>query len=238
MRGNALSELGRLDEAATAYRMAIQLREWYPKALANLGNVLLRQNKPEEAIPQYKSALRSGFSTDASFVASLGLGEAYRQLGNIDQAIIHYRFAVAQHPGSAKAHLNLGAALDIKGQTSAAIKSLRKAIQLQPTLAAAHYDLGNSLGKQGQMAEAADAFREAARLQPDYAERTATSGTLSSNWAGIKKLWPNTAKGMRSGPGNRVGTTHPPNGSRIARRSSPANTASLRRGKRGRRPGR
>ncbi len=47
--GNALSELGRLDEAAASLQQAIALKDDYAEAHNNLGNVLLAQGRSLDA---------------------------------------------------------------------------------------------------------------------------------------------------------------------------------------------
>jgi tetratricopeptide (TPR) repeat protein len=74
--GITLGRMGRLDEAAQAYRTAIELDPFYVKTHINLGNVLLRKNEVDEAINAYRTATRVD-STD--FLAWLNLGLAYER---------------------------------------------------------------------------------------------------------------------------------------------------------------
>jgi tetratricopeptide (TPR) repeat protein len=48
-RGNAYQSLGKLDEAESAFRRAVELRDNWSLALANLGSVLVRKNNYPEA---------------------------------------------------------------------------------------------------------------------------------------------------------------------------------------------
>src|SRR5574338_1140680 len=56
-RGNAFVSLGRLDEAETAYRRAVALREDWTLAQAALGDVLVRRGKYGEAEPLLLKAI-------------------------------------------------------------------------------------------------------------------------------------------------------------------------------------
>lgn len=72
-------------------------------------------------------------------------GEAYRLVGNLEDAIRCCREAIALAPGHAVAHLNLGVALQASGRYSEAIAAVEAAIKLDPNDANAHVALGNTL---------------------------------------------------------------------------------------------
>ena len=64
--------------------------------------------------------------------AHFNLGNALRQTGNIDQAIVCYQNALRLRPGYASASFNLGIALIEQGKIAGAEAQLQSALQLQP----------------------------------------------------------------------------------------------------------
>jgi len=75
------------------------------------------------------------------------LGEAYRALNRLDDAVRCYRGAIALRPEYANAHNNLGVALSKQGKFEDAVDSFRKALALKPDLATARTNLFKALGK-------------------------------------------------------------------------------------------
>jgi tetratricopeptide (TPR) repeat protein len=113
--GSALMRKGDVDGAVAAFKKGIQLDpNWAP---ANrrwmLGNALIAQGKPKEAVTALREAL--------TFVplhawAHQDLGVALRRLGNIDEAIYHNRQAIRSDPKFAFAHDTFAGRLR-RGQT-------------------------------------------------------------------------------------------------------------------------
>ena len=58
--GAAMARQGKYDAATAALRRAVELRSDYPEAHAQLGEILERQSRPDEAIAQYRLALAQG----------------------------------------------------------------------------------------------------------------------------------------------------------------------------------
>jgi protein O-mannosyl-transferase len=161
--GNALDQIGELDEAMIHYREAIKMCPEKPDAYNNLGNDLRQQGKADEAITQYQAALRiKPDNADAHY----NLGIAFRQQGKVDEAITQYQAALQINPGHAAAHINLGSALLQKGRVDEAIAHLQKALQLNPGNAQALNNLGTAFQQKGDMPEAIAQYQQAAQLDP------------------------------------------------------------------------
>jgi tetratricopeptide (TPR) repeat protein len=138
-----------------------QSAEWH----SDLGAVLARQGKAQEAINHFEQALR--LKPDYA-EAHNNLGTALFQAGQVQEAIDHYEQALRLAPDFVDAHLNLGLALMGQGKAQEAIDHYEQALRLKPDYAEAHNKLGTALMEQGRMQEAIGHFEQAVRIQPDY----------------------------------------------------------------------
>jgi len=98
------------------------------------------------------------------------LGAALQSDNRFDEAIEHYRRAVAFKADYAPAYSNMGAALRAEGRLSDAVTAYEHALAIQPDEGEAHYNLANALQDQGKPGEAIEHFRRALRLRPDSAD--------------------------------------------------------------------
>ncbi len=97
------------------------------------------------------------------------LGAALQSDNRLDEAIAHYRRAIAAKADYAPAYNNMGAALRAEGRLSDAVAAYEHALALQPDEGEAHYNLANALQDQGKPGEAIEHFRRALRVTPDSA---------------------------------------------------------------------
>jgi tetratricopeptide (TPR) repeat protein len=103
-------------------------------------------------------------------VTETNLGTAFQAEHRLDDAIAHYRLALAAAPDYAPAYSNLATALRQEKRNDEAVESYRQALRLQPDFASAHYNLANLLLDQGDAAGAIDHFEHAIREEPDSAD--------------------------------------------------------------------
>ena len=153
------------DQAALAhYTEALRLNPGYYKAHYNLGNVLYRQRRYEEAEAHFAEALRlnPGYA-DAHY----NLGIALQTKGSYEAAEGHYAEAVRLRPGHAGAHKVLAGLLNFPGGSiEEAEAHLTEALRANPGDADAHNNLGTILSRQRRYAEAEAHFAEARWIQP------------------------------------------------------------------------
>ena len=81
------------------------------QALSLLAAILLRQQRPVEALALYERAVASN-PTDVTSI--VGLGVALASSGQLDEAIAAFRRALLQDPGNTHAQQNLARALAMK----------------------------------------------------------------------------------------------------------------------------
>jgi tetratricopeptide (TPR) repeat protein len=132
--------------------------------LANLGKVLLRQEKVDEAIKVLRDAIRLAPKHDN---AHNNLGNALASRGMLDEAIAEYRESIRLRPDIAGVHANLGDLLAKRGSMGEAIAELRTAVRLEPDNLGAHYYLAGISRDHGDLAGSAAEYRIVIRLQPN-----------------------------------------------------------------------
>jgi membrane associated rhomboid family serine protease/Flp pilus assembly protein TadD len=139
--GKAVSRAagGRMDEAITEMRTAVQMQSNNPQAQALLGDWLLEQNDPDAAISPFEHALQ--LKPDATAIEH-NLALAYLGAGKPTQAINEIsRAATRDKEQQWKQHYIQGVAADELGYTQEALQNLRAAIQLNPNFAEAQLAL-------------------------------------------------------------------------------------------------
>ena len=104
------------------------------------------------------------------WMAHYNLGIVLSEQGEADQAIDHYRQAVALRPDYAEAHYNLGRLLVEHGQLNDAIAHYERAAAINPADAEAQNNLGVTLFGIGRTDDAIAHYQKALEIRPDYAE--------------------------------------------------------------------
>jgi len=118
-------------------------------------------------------------------VTESNIGAALQQERRLDEAIDHYRRAVALRPDYAPAFNNLGSALRARGRRDEAVESYEKALELRPDFAGAHYNMANLLVDEGNPAAAIDHFERALQIEPASAD---VHNNLGIALAGVGRL--------------------------------------------------
>jgi tetratricopeptide (TPR) repeat protein len=115
------------DDAIEAYRRVVAIDPTYAAAWNNLGLLLHRMGRYEEARSAYATALEH----DAHCCeAAYNLGSLHEDLSDSDGAIRHYRKALALSPDYADAHFNLAAVLARTGRTDEAGRHWQRYLDL------------------------------------------------------------------------------------------------------------
>lgn len=104
--GDLLEETADLQEALAMYMQAIEVNARDVGALVAMGNIHTRLNQPRMAIEAYQRAWDAQPTTASEYFL---LGEGYLQTGNIEQALLAYKEAVAIEPAYRRAELRVGA---------------------------------------------------------------------------------------------------------------------------------
>jgi len=118
-----------LEEAAQAYRKAIEAAPEWVEAHINLGTTLYQLGRMEQARDEFACAI--AFEPDNA-LAEFNLGCVFQQLGQPEDAMEHLLRAVKIAPALADAHLNLALAYEKLGQRPTAIHHLSLYVRYEP----------------------------------------------------------------------------------------------------------
>lgn len=164
--GNALRELGRLEEALESYSKALELRSGFKEAYVNRATVLLQLNRAAEALEDVERAIALGAS-DAEVHTYRAC--ALIALGRPAEAVASCDVALARQPEFVEAHVNRAAASYLMGSHAEAVASCERALELRPDLADAHAHHGAALFALWRLEAALASLDKALALQPQSA---------------------------------------------------------------------
>jgi Flp pilus assembly protein TadD len=107
--------------------------------------------------------------TSGNHVAHNLLGNALRDTGQFDEAMVNYHRAIMANPEFWPAYKNSGVTLSLQGRFSEAISMYLKAIKIKGDDGLIRFNFGDALMQTGSIDEAAFQFRQAVRLRPEVA---------------------------------------------------------------------
>ena len=165
--GLAYKGLGKMREAETSFKKAIQVRPRYAAAFNNLGNLFVFQNRFAEAETSFRRALE----------IAPEFAEACNNLGNVlaartsfDDAWTFYSRAIRIRPDYVEAYNNLGNLCHRQEHWDQAQEYYSRALKLDPGHYKALNNMGSTLQRKGMITEAIRCFNQALAFQPDFAE--------------------------------------------------------------------
>jgi tetratricopeptide (TPR) repeat protein len=165
---------GRYAEAMVRLKDAALRDPTFFRTFDNLGLCYEALNQPEDAIVQYREAIRlNRVAIDKSPWPALNLGILLRTRGELTDAEAFFREALTYDDGFARAHYQLGVVLEQTERTDAALKALDRAVSIDPAFPEPHYALARIYRRQGRVAQADAALATFQRLkgQPGAASR-------------------------------------------------------------------
>lgn len=154
---------GRLDEAERAYRRAIELRPGYSEARNDLGQLLARTGRYDQAIVEFDAAL-SDMMYREPYVARCNKGQALWQMGRKDEGLRELRACLAAAPRYCDGRRELGRLLLGDGRVKEAIAELTGYVRACEQRADAHLQLGRARMKAGDAAGARESFERCGEL--------------------------------------------------------------------------
>jgi predicted O-linked N-acetylglucosamine transferase (SPINDLY family) len=171
-------QAGRFAVAEQIYRQILQAEPQHAGALHLLG-VMAHQAGQHAAAADF---IGRAVAIDSSVPLYFNnLGEIYRILGRVEEAVTCCRRALQMQPDYVEAHYNLGVALQYQGKYREASACYRRALELHPEYADASNNLGVILLGHGRLAEAWQCCRQAIQHKPDCADAYNNLGHVLQN---------------------------------------------------------
>ncbi|CAM8991395.1 unnamed protein product [Rhodiola kirilowii] len=161
-----------------ALETSISVYERNPRRTDNLqllGAIYYQLRDFDACIAKNEEALR----VNRHLADSYGnIANAWKEKGNVDNAIRYYSIAIELRPNFADAWANLAGAYMRKGLLTEAAQCCNQALAINPKLVDAHANLGHLMKAQGLVQDAYHCYVEALRLQP----------TSAVAWSNIARL--------------------------------------------------
>jgi Flp pilus assembly protein TadD len=158
---------GNFGDSLSAYEAAVAEHPSDPRALNNLGQLLVRLGRAQEAIQYLDKAVQL---TPDSWSYQFNRARAYTQLKQWDAAIAGYQQAGHIFPDDYATHYNLAKALQASGDVTGALPAYERAIALAPGQPDFQLSYGLALEAASRPQDAAAAYRRYVELEPNSAE--------------------------------------------------------------------
>ncbi len=155
--------LGDLKKAEEYFREAIELRDDYSEAYNNLGLLLSREGRSEDAIKAYEKAVENLlYQTPERAYNNMGI--EYEKLGRLEEAKNAYLRAISLSPQFPAPYYNLGRLYSRQGRLDRAVEYLEKAVSLNPGFVSAYYQLGEVYLERKEYDKALESFKKVVKL--------------------------------------------------------------------------
>jgi tetratricopeptide (TPR) repeat protein len=162
--GDALSGVGRYDEAIAAYNRSLEIMPDNGGFHLRKANTMLQAGRIEEAIAAFKATVQHAPEFG---IASDQLARIYAGRGEFDEALKWALQAVSTEPGVAMFNYNLGYIFQRKGNLKEAMRLYRHAATLNPAEPSYLFNLGIVQQSTGDLDGALASFYKAVELSPD-----------------------------------------------------------------------
>lgn len=191
----------RYQEASNSFAKAVIKNSKDPFPYLLLGASLYWSGKVDDAIAEYKEALRLAPQNPMAYQL-LGIAAGWK--GNVLQAQDYFLKANQLDPDKADTHMNLASTYAVQNNLDKALEHFRKSTELAPREPLYHYQLGTLYEALGRDAQAEDSFKKALRLFPAYEDAQLSLGALYEKLAKTDLALKYYKKAVRTKPGDYV----------------------------------
>lgn len=148
---------GRDAEAEREYRRALELRPGYSEARNNLGQLLARNGRLEEALREFDGALQNMLYKEP-WVARCNKGQALWRMGKKDEGLAEFRSCLNQAPRFCQGHRELGRLWLSDGKAREALEEFTEYARTCERAPDAWYQLGLAYLRAGDADKARQAL--------------------------------------------------------------------------------
>ena len=163
--GEEHHKAGRLQDAESHYRKALEIDPGHPGALYYLASLAYDDGRLPLATQLVEELLR-GDPSDAEAWHLRGV-IAHKE-GSFSSAVECFNKAVALQPAYSQAYYSLGNTLSSAENIDAALVNFQRAATLNPSFAEAHCAIGTLFQEQQHFEQALSSYRHAIQLKPDF----------------------------------------------------------------------
>ena len=166
---------GKIDEAISAWEIAIIVNPEFAAAYYNLGNAYEEKGLLKEAVSAWEKVIEiTPFDIDVYF----NMGVAYTKRGMFREAAKIFKKAIKINPEDSEAHYSLGIVYVNTGKLDNAIEEYNYTIELRPDHAEAYYSLGNAYYDKNMLDSAHKSYKAAIKISSNYADAFNNLGSV------------------------------------------------------------
>jgi len=162
---NQLLMSGNNDQAIAVYKELLTSPYRYPAVYFNYGRALINKQLWQAAIDMFISAL--DLSIPVAHLAHFQIGVCYKNMGKNDEAIAHFKQAIANKSDYADAYYSVGTIWQEQDNLEAAADYFLKATELDPKYCPALIAVAIALRDMQSFDASIIYFQHAARFDPD-----------------------------------------------------------------------
>jgi len=163
----SLHQSGKFDAAIAIYEQLHGQNKKNPSVLSLLGVAECQRGNPKIGVKHLEKSLKLSPTQPETHN---DLGNAYKELGRLDDAIASYKRAIALNPKFTPAHNNLGNVFQDRGKHKEALICYASALKIDPRFSDAYFNRGNSLHELRRFDEAVADYDKAIAIDPTFTE--------------------------------------------------------------------
>jgi protein O-mannosyl-transferase len=172
-----LATEGRTAEAMVHFHNILNLHDWKPLDLIAFGMYEQRNGYTADAINEYKRALEKQPTARIRAVALSGIGSAYMDLNDKQQALRSFDEALRTDANNVQALIGTGAIAQTNGDLVSALRQYTKAASIEPSNLI-YVLLGRVYAQSGRNSDAAEAYKHAQQISPDLTQTQSLADRL------------------------------------------------------------
>ena len=190
-------QLGYWQNGITLFEHAIKVTNKNCVAHNNLGMILFKEEKFDEAVFHYDEVLKIKPNDNG---ALYNKGCALRDKRDLDKAAFFFKESLKINPDYAEAHNGLAYILFVQGKPDEAILHYRNALKIKPDFTEAYNNLANVLCFQGEIDKAVLLYKEALSLDPENVDIHYNIGIFYKKQGKLKKAMTHLAQAIKIDP--------------------------------------